>query len=51
MPQALLPSLSTYLGHASGEATRRYLIANGSILEQTASRFSSITSALDEVSS
>jgi len=48
--QELLPILSTYLGHSSVEATRLYLIANGSILEQAARRFSKSTSALDEVS-
>lgn len=49
--QALLPILSTYLGHSSVEATRRYLIANGSILREAARRFSSGTSVLDEVGS
>lgn len=49
-PQALLPILSTYLGHGSVEATRRYLVANGTILEQAAQRFSAYTTILDEVS-
>lgn len=49
--QTLLPTLSTYLGHGSVEATRRYLIANGSILEHASRRFSSSTSVLDEVDS
>jgi integrase len=48
-PQVLLPILSTYLGHSSVEATRRYLVANGSILEQAAERFSAYTTLVDEV--
>jgi integrase len=50
-PQALLPILSTYLGHGSVEATRQYLVANGSILEHAARRFSTYTTLLDEVGS
>lgn len=50
-PQALLPILSTYLGHGSVEATRQYLVANGSILEHAVGRFSSYTAILDEVGS
>ena len=46
---ALLPVLSTYLGHVSVENTRKYLIANGALLEQAAERFERQTSALDEV--
>lgn len=46
---ALLPSLSTYLGHVSVENTRLYLTANGTLLEQAAARFAHNTSALDEV--
>jgi len=46
---ALLPTLSTYLGHVSVENTRRYLIANGMLLEQAAARFADKTCALDEV--
>jgi len=46
---ALLPALSTYLGHLSIENTRRYLIANGALLEKAAARFEHHTSALDEV--
>jgi len=48
---ALLPSLSTYLGHVSVENTRLYLTANGTLLEQAAIRFAHNTSALDEVRS
>jgi len=48
---ALLPSLSTYLGHVSVENTRLYLTANGTLLEQAAARFEHNTSALDEVKS
>lgn len=44
-----LPALSTYLGHASLEGTRRYLVANGSLLEHAARRFAKTTSALDAV--
>lgn len=46
---ALLPALSTYLGHLSVENTRLYLRANGVLLEQAARRFAHQTSALDEV--
>ena len=46
---ALLPTLSTYLGHISVENTRLYLTANGALLEQAAARFAHKTSALDEV--
>lgn len=46
---ALLPTLSTYLGHVSVENTRLYLIANGTLLEQAAARFAHKTGALDEV--
>jgi integrase/recombinase XerD len=48
---ALLPTLSTYLGHVSVENTRLYLTANGVLLEQAAARFARKTSALDEVRS
>ncbi len=46
---ALLPALSTYLGHTSVEKTRRYLAANGVLLEEAAARFAHQTRALDEV--
>ncbi|MCP5040258.1 MAG: tyrosine-type recombinase/integrase [bacterium] len=46
---ALLPALSTYLGHVSVENTRLYLIANGALLEQAGARFEHKTRALDEV--
>jgi integrase len=46
---ALLPTLSTYLGHVSVENTRLYLIANGTLLEQAAARFAHSIGALDEV--
>lgn len=46
---ARLPALSTYLGHASVEKTRRYLVTNGILLEQAAVLFGRQTSALDEV--
>ncbi len=46
---SLLPVLSTYLGHVSVENTRRYLIANGVLLEQAGARFEDHTRALDEV--
>jgi integrase len=46
---ALLPALSTYLGHVSIENTRLYLTANSALLEQAAHRFAHQTSALDEV--
>jgi len=44
-----LPALSTYLGHVSVENTRRYLVANGLLLQQAAARFAQQTSGLDEV--
>ena len=46
---ALLPALSTYLGHSSVEHTRLYLLANGVLLQQAAVRFEHHTRALDEV--
>lgn len=46
---ALLPALSTYLGHVSVENTRLYLVANGILLEHAAHRFECHTRALDEV--
>ena len=46
---ALLPALSTYLGHVSVENTRIYLMANSALLEQAAQRFVHHTRALDEV--
>jgi integrase len=46
---ALLPALSTYLGHVSVENTRLYLTANSALLKQAAQRFAHQTSALDEV--
>ena len=46
---ALLPALSTYLGHVSVENTRRYLIANGVLFEHAAARFAHQARALDEV--
>ena len=46
---AMLPALSTYLGHVSVENTRLYLTANGVLLEHAAVRFEDLTSALDEV--
>ncbi|MCP4204302.1 MAG: tyrosine-type recombinase/integrase [bacterium] len=46
---ALLPVLSTYLGHVSVENTRRYLVANGVLLEQAGARFEQKTCALEEV--
>jgi integrase len=46
---AWLPALSTYLGHVSVENTRRYLVANGLLLEHAAARFAHATRALDEV--
>lgn len=48
---ALLPILSTYLGHVSVENTRLYLTANGILLERAAARFAHSTRALDEVRS
>jgi len=46
---ARLPVLSTYLGHTSVENTRRYLVANGILLEHASSRFSEHSSVLDQV--
>ncbi len=46
---ALLPALSTYLGHASIQNTRLYLIANGVLLERAGTRFEHKTRTLDEV--
>lgn len=46
---ALLPALSTYLGHVSVENTRLYLVANGGLLQQAATLFAHSTRALDEV--
>lgn len=46
---ALLPALSTYLGHVSVENTRRYLVANGVLLEQAGTRFEQKTRAIEEV--
>lgn len=47
---SLLPVLSTYLGHCSIENTRRYLTANGVLLERAAALFSDQSKVLDEVS-
>ncbi len=49
--EALLPVLSTYLGHVSVEGTRQYLVANGGLLDEAGARFERWTGALDEVSS
>lgn len=46
-----LPALSTYLGHVSVEKTRRYLTANGTLLQQASRRFERHTQALDEARS
>lgn len=46
--EALLPALSTYLGHVSIEGTRQYLIANGALLEQAGARFERRARGLDE---
>jgi integrase len=48
---ALLPALSTYLGHVSIENTRLYLTANGALLDHAAARFARKTNGLDEVRS
>ena len=48
---ALLPALSTYLGHVSIEGTRHYLIANGGLLDEAGARFERWARALDEVMS
>ena len=46
---ALLPVLSTYLGHVSVQNTRSYLRQNGLLLEHACRRFAVETNALDEV--
>lgn len=46
---ALLPVLSTYLGHVSVENTRTYLRANALLLEQASQRFDRACAGLDEV--
>ena len=46
---ALLPALSTYLGHVSVQNTRLYLVANGALLQAAAGRFALGTAALDQV--
>lgn len=46
---ALLPALSTYLGHVSVENTRTYLRVNGLLLEAACRRFEARTAGLDEV--
>lgn len=46
---ALLPALSTYLGHVSIENTRVYLRANGLLLEVAAARFETLAQQLDGV--
>lgn len=46
---ALLPILSTYLGHVSIENTRAYLTSNGLLLERAATLFARKTTFLDEV--
>jgi integrase len=48
---ALLPILSTYLGHVSVENTRVYLSSNGLLLERASTLFAKKTSFLDEVQS
>lgn len=48
---ARLPALSTYLGHVEIENTRRYLCANGLLLQQAAARFAQQTRGLDQVRS
>jgi len=45
---ALLPILSTYLGHVSVENPRAYLATNGLLLERAATLFARKTSFLDE---
>jgi integrase len=47
---ALLPSLSTYLGHVCVENTRTYLQANALLLDEANQRFSRRSNQLDEVS-
>ncbi len=46
---ALLPALSTYLGHVSVQNTRAYLQQNGLLLEHACHRFAVKTDRLDEV--
>jgi integrase/recombinase XerD len=46
---ALLPALSTYLGHVSVENTWVYLQANGLLLQQAGELFARKTARLDEV--
>jgi len=46
---ALLPALSTYLGHVSVENTRTYLQANGLLLDEASKRFSLRCPQLNEV--
>jgi len=46
---ALLPALSTYLGHVSVQNTRSYLRQNGLLLEHACRRFAIETDKLDEV--
>lgn len=46
---ALLPVLSSYLGHVSVENTRVYLQANGLLLEEASRRFSHKCARMDEV--
>lgn len=46
---AMLPSLSTYLGHVSVENTRLYLVANGRLLQDASARFEAYTATLDQV--
>ncbi len=48
---ALLPILSTYLGHVSVENTRAYLSVNGLLLQKAATLFAQKTSFLDEARS
>jgi len=48
---ALLPALSTYLGHVSVENTRLYLVDNGVLLDAASALFARGTTALDEVQS
>lgn len=48
---ALLPILSTYLGHVSVENTRVYLSSNGLLLERASTLFATKTRFLDEARS
>lgn len=48
---AVLPVLSSYLGHISVEGTRHYLIANGGLLDEAGTRFERWARGLDEVTS